>query len=94
MLGVSTIAQARKLKQEKELHTRQLYNRISLLQAEEEKAVKKIQETRARAQQMLEYKIQQEQIQKERQEQKIIALNKARDLVDEMRAEAFTSITK
>ena len=43
---------------------------------------------------MLEYKIQQEQIQKERQEQKIIALNKARDLVDEMRADAFTSITK
>ena len=42
MLGVATLAQARRLKQEKELQTRQLYNRISLLQAEEEKAVKKI----------------------------------------------------
>jgi hypothetical protein len=57
LLGVSTITQARRLKHEKELQTRQLYNRISILQAEEEKAVKKIQETRMKAQQMLEYKI-------------------------------------
>lgn len=48
-MGVSTITQARRLKHEKELQTRQLYNRISILQAEEEKAVKKIQETRAKA---------------------------------------------
>lgn len=80
-MGFGSIQQARRLKQEKELQTKQLYNRISILQAEEEKAVKKIEETRIKAQQMLEYKLQQEQMARERQEQKMIALSRARDLV-------------
>ena len=93
-LGVSSIQQARRLKHEKELQTRQLYNRISILQAEEERAVKKIEETRIKAQQMLEYKLQQEQMVRERQEQKAVALNRARDLVQEKRAEATIAAAK
>lgn len=58
LMGISSITQARRLKQEKELQTRQLYNRICILQAEEEKAVRRIADTRQKAQQMLEYKLQ------------------------------------
>lgn len=91
---MNTITQARRLKHQKELETRQLYNRICILQAEEERAVKKIQETRQKAQQMLEYKISQEQVAKERQERKLQALTKARDLVQEKRAEALSGQAK
>jgi hypothetical protein len=43
---------------------------------------------------MLEYKLQQEQMARERQEQKVIALNRARDLVQEKRAEAAVGAAK
>lgn len=43
---------------------------------------------------MLEYKLQQEQVMKERQEQKMLALNRARDLVQEKRAEALSGASK
>jgi hypothetical protein len=40
------LAQARKLKEQKEVDLRQYQNRIAILQAEEEKALKRIDETR------------------------------------------------
>lgn len=45
---------------------RKLHNRIALLQNEEEKALKRIEETRSKAQQMLELKIIQEENARER----------------------------
>lgn len=52
-----------------------------MLQAEEEKALKRIDETRSKAQQMIENKKQQEQLEKDRQDQKELALKKAKDMV-------------
>ena len=43
---------------------------------------------------MLEYKLQQEQMARERQEQKVIALSRARGLVQEKRAEAAVGAAK
>lgn len=39
------------------MEVKKLHNKIANLQAEEEKALKRIEETRAKAQQMLEFKI-------------------------------------
>ena len=66
LASVSTIKGARRLKYEKEAQARQRCQRISIMQAEEEKAVKKIHETRTKAMQMLEFKLQNEQMAKER----------------------------
>jgi len=41
----------------KEMDVRKLHNRIALLQAEEEKALKKIEETKLKAHMMLENKL-------------------------------------
>ena len=60
---------------------RKLHNRIALLQSEEEKALKRIEETRAKAQQMLELKIIQEENARERMTNKAKALEKAREIV-------------
>jgi hypothetical protein len=47
---LQSISHARKLREEKETEVKKLHNRIALLQAEEEKALKRIEETRAKAQ--------------------------------------------
>ena len=54
-----------------------------MLQSEEEKALKRIEETRAKAQQMLELKIIQEENARERMQGKQKALDKARGMVAE-----------
>mgnify|MGYP000061147638 CR=1 FL=1 len=58
-----------------------MHNRIALLQNEEEKALKRIEETRAKAQQMLELKIIQEENARERMANRTKALEKAREMV-------------
>ena len=63
---------AKKIRELKENEVKKLHNRIALLQQEEEKALKRIEETRQKAHQMLENKIQQEQLSRERFEQKEI----------------------
>ena len=50
--------QARKLREIKEMDVKKLHNRIALLQAEEERALKRIEETRIKANLMLENKLQ------------------------------------
>ena len=64
--------EAKKIRELKENEVKKLHNRIALLQQEEEKALKRIEETRQKAHQMLENKIQQEQLSRERFEQKEI----------------------
>ena len=49
-LSFSSIVEARKLREQRETDVRKLHNRIALLQSEEEKALKRIEETRAKAQ--------------------------------------------
>lgn len=58
---LSNVGEARRLRLDRENDVRKLHTRISLLQAEEEKALRRIEETRAKAQQMLEFKIEQEE---------------------------------
>lgn len=58
---MSTVTQVRHLRQTKENEVLKLHNRINLLQAEEEKALKRIEETRAKAHHILEFKIRQEE---------------------------------
>lgn len=57
MQSINTVIEARKLRESRENDVRKLHNRIAMLQSEEEKALKRIEETRAKAQQMLELKI-------------------------------------
>lgn len=57
MLSVTSVLQARKLREIKEQDVKKLHNRIALLQAEEEKALKRIEETRIKANMMLENKL-------------------------------------
>ena len=63
------------------MEVKKLHNKIANLQAEEEKALKRIEETRAKAQQMLEFKISQEENLKERENQKLEHLTHARNKV-------------
>jgi hypothetical protein len=58
---VQSIVDARKLRLHRENEVRKLHNRIAILQEEEEKALRRIEDTRAKAQAMLEFKIEQEQ---------------------------------
>lgn len=53
VLGCGSISQARKIRGAKEKDVKQLHNRIAILQAEEERALKRIEETKKRAQRML-----------------------------------------
>ena len=87
MMSVNSVAHARKMRELKEHDVRKLHNRIALLQAEEEKALKKIEETKLKAHMMLENKLQQEQYARERMEKKENDLAKARGLVIEKRGE-------
>lgn len=80
-LSFGSIVEARKLRESRENDVRKLHNRIALLQSEEEKALKRIEETRAKAQQMLELKIIQEENARERMTNKAKALEKAREIV-------------
>lgn len=48
-LSFGSIVEARKLRESRENDVRKLHNRIALLQSEEEKALKRIEETRAKA---------------------------------------------
>ena len=57
MQEISSVVDARKMRMFKENEVRKLHNRISLLQMEEEKAIKRIEDTRAKAQLMLESKM-------------------------------------
>lgn len=59
-IALSNVGQARQIRQHKELEVRRMHNRIQMLQAEEEKALKRIEETREKAQQMLDNKKQQD----------------------------------
>ena len=45
-IALSNVGQARQIRQHKELEVRRMHNRIAMLQAEEEKALKRIEETR------------------------------------------------
>jgi len=45
-IALSNVAQARQIRQHKEVEVKKLHNRIAMLQAEEEKALKRIEETR------------------------------------------------
>ena len=87
IMSVNSVAHARKMRELKEMDVRKLHNRIALLQAEEEKALKKIEETKLKAHMMLENKLQQEQHARERMEKKEHDLAKARGLVIEKREE-------
>lgn len=49
ILGIQTITQARKLREQKEIDLKQLHTRIAQLQAEEERALKMIEDTRTKA---------------------------------------------
>ena len=80
-MSFGSIVEARKLRESRENDVRKLHNRIALLQSEEEKALKRIEETRAKAQQMLELKIIQEENARERMTNKAKALEKAREIV-------------
>lgn len=80
-MSFGSIVEARKLREQRENDVRKLHNRIALLQSEEEKALKRIEETRAKAQQMLELKIIQEENARERMTNKAKALEKAREIV-------------
>jgi len=80
-MSFASIVEARKLRESRENDVRKLHNRIALLQSEEEKALKRIEETRAKAQQMLELKIIQEENARERMTNKAKALEKAREIV-------------
>ena len=80
-MSIGSIVEARKLRESRENDVRKLHNRIALLQSEEEKALKRIEETRAKAQQMLELKIIQEENARERMTNKAKALEKAREIV-------------
>ena len=55
--SITSVIEARKIRESRENDVRKLHNRIAMLQSEEEKALKRIEETRAKAQQMLELKI-------------------------------------
>lgn len=57
MQDINSVVDARKMRMFKENEVRKLHNRISLLQMEEEKAIKRIEDTRAKAQLMLESKM-------------------------------------
>lgn len=57
MMSVNSVVQARKIREMKEHDVRKLHNRIALLQAEEERALKKIEETKVKAHLMLENKL-------------------------------------
>ena len=57
IMSVNSVAHARKMRELKEMDVRKLHNRIALLQAEEEKALKKIEETKLKAHMMLENKL-------------------------------------
>lgn len=65
----------------KEAEVRKLHNRIAQLQHEEERALKRIEETREKANVMLENKIHQEQLARERYEQKELEMQKNREQV-------------
>lgn len=80
-MSFGSIVEARKLRESRENDVRKLHNRIALLQNEEEKALKRIEETRAKAQQMLELKIIQEENARERMSNRAKALEKAREMV-------------
>lgn len=80
-MSFGSIVEARKLRESREKDVRKLHNRIALLQNEEEKALKRIEETRAKAQQMLELKIIQEENARERMSNRAKALEKAREMV-------------
>ena len=81
--SITSVIEARKLRESRENDVRKLHNRIAMLQSEEEKALKRIEETRAKAQQMLELKIIQEENARERMQNKHKALEKARSMVVE-----------
>lgn len=53
------------MRNHRENEVRKLHNRIQMLQLEEDRALRRIDETRKKAQQMLDYKIQQEENAKE-----------------------------
>lgn len=89
VMGMQSVTMAKKLREQKEGDVKKLHNRIALLQAEEEKALKRIEETRYKAQQMLENKMQQEQYLRERAVYKEKALQEAREFVASKREEQF-----
>ena len=47
--SISSVIEARKVRESRENDVRKLHNRIAMLQSEEEKALKRIEETRAKA---------------------------------------------
>lgn len=55
---LTSMVDARKMRNHRENEVRKLHNRIQMLQLEEDRALKRIEETRKKAQQMLDYKIQ------------------------------------
>mgnify|MGYP000982524502 CR=1 FL=1 len=48
--SITSVIEAKKLRESRENDVRKLHNRIAMLQSEEEKALKRIEETRAKAQ--------------------------------------------
>ena len=49
-LGLTSVTEAKRLREQKEQDVKKLHTRIAMLQAEEEKAMKRINETRSKAQ--------------------------------------------
>jgi len=66
LMSINTVVQARKIRELREQDVKKLHNRIALLQAEEERALKKIEDTKTKAHTMLENKLHQEQYDRER----------------------------
>ncbi len=85
-LGIQSVTEARKLREQKENEVKKLHTRIAMLQAEEERALKRIDETRTKAQQILDFKIEQDSIMQKRHEQQQNHLKLARNVVQDQRA--------
>ena len=65
-----TLAQAKKERQEAEAQAKLLSNRIALLKQEEAKAVKKIEDTRQRAREIMEARIRNQEAQRRKEEER------------------------
>jgi hypothetical protein len=82
---LSTLVDARKMRAHKEVEVRKLHNRIQVLQLEEDRALRRIEETRTKAQQMIDYRLQQEENIKSLQTKREREMIKLQSLAQEIR---------
>lgn len=78
-LSLNSVLHAKKLREAKEMEVKRLHMRIASLMEEEERAFKRIQQTKQKAQQILDFKIEQNQLNRERFENQETQLQRARE---------------